>query len=309
MQSKTFRLRLKKDLLRHKDAYLLILPVVAYYVLFHYKTMYGIIIAFKDYSPAAGVLGSDWTSSYGFQHFIDFFGSYYFTRILRNTVVISLTSLILGFPAPIIFALMLNELRNMKLKRITQTISYMPHFISTVVVTGMIKMFVSEKGVITAVLSIFGMERIPLLSRPEYFVPVYVLSGIWQELGWGAIIYLAALSGIDQQLYEAAELDGANRWQQLLHVTLPGISGTVIIMLLMRIGNIMSVGYEKIILLYNEGIFEKADVISSFVYRKGLLNFEWSYSAAVGIFNSLINFVIVITFNKISRKVTEISLW
>ena len=309
MQSKDFLVQLKKDLLKHKDAYLLVLPVVAFYILFHYKPMYGVIIAFKDYRPAVGLLESDWAPKYGFQHFMDFFGSYYFTRILKNTLVISLTSLVLGFPAPIIFALMLNELRNMKLKRVTQTISYMPHFISTVVIAGMIKMFVSEKGVITAVLAMFGMERIPLLTRPEYFVPIYVLSGIWQSIGWNAIIYLAALSGIDQQLYEAAALDGANRWQQTLHVTLPGISGTIIIMLLLNMGNIMNVGYEKIILLYNEGIYETADVISTFVYRKGLLSFEWSYSAAVGVFNSVINFIVVIIFNKISKKVTEISLW
>lgn len=309
MQSKDFLVQLKKDLLKHKDAYLLVLPVVAFYILFHYKPMYGVIIAFKDYRPAVGLLESDWAPKYGFQHFIDFFSSYYFTRILKNTLVISLTSLVLGFPAPIIFALMLNELRNMKLKKVTQTISYMPHFISTVVIAGMIKMFVSEKGVITAVLAMFGMERIPLLTRPEYFVPIYVLSGIWQSIGWNAIIYLAALSGIDQQLYEAAALDGANRWQQTLHVTLPGISGTIIIMFLLNMGNIMNVGYEKIILLYNEGIYETADVISTFVYRKGLLSFEWSYSAAVGVFNSVINFIVIIIFNKISKKVTEVSLW
>lgn len=300
---------LKKDLKRNKGAYLLVLPIVIYYILFHYKPLYGIIIAFKDYSPAAGILESDWATSHGFQNFIDFFDSYYFVRILKNTLVISLTSLILGFPAPIIFALLLNELRSTKFKRLTQTISYMPHFISTVVIAGMIRMFVSEKGVITAILSVFGMERIPLLSRPEYFVPIYVLSGIWQGLGWGAIIYLAAFSGIDQELYEAAELDGANRWQQTLHVTLPGISGTIIVMLLLNMGSIMNVGYEKIILLYNEGIYETADVISTFVYRKGLLDFQWSYSAAVGLFNSVVNFIIIIIFNKISKKATEISLW
>ena len=285
------------------------IPVVAFYLLFCYKPMYGIIIAFKDYSPAAGIWGSDWASNHGLQNFIDFFQSYYFGRILKNTLVISLTSILFGFPAPIILALLLNELRNEKFKRITQTISYMPHFISLVVICSMIKMFTSDKGLVTYLLSFLGGPEISLLTKPQYFVPIYVISGIWQELGWGAIIYLAALSGIDQELYEAARIDGANRWQQTLHVTLPGISSTIIIMLLLRMGSVMSVGYEKIILLYNEGIYETADVISTFVYRKGLQDFQWSYSTAVGIFNSVINFIIVVLFNRISRKFGEVSLW
>ena len=306
----SFGIRLKKDLIRYKGAYLLVTPVVLFYLLFCYKPLYGVIIAFKDFSPAAGILGSDWTGSFGFQHFIDFFNSFYFKRILKNTLVISLTSILFGFPAPIIFALLLNEIKNEKFKRITQTISYMPHFISTVVICGMVTMFVSEKGFITQLLTFFGGEGgVSLLSKAEYFVPIYVISGIWQEVGWGAIIYLAALSGIDQQLYEAAKIDGANRWQQMLHVTLPGISGQIIIMFLLRIGRVMSVGHEKIILLYNAGIYETADVISTFVYRKGLLEYQWSYSAAIGIFNSIINFIIIIAFNKISKKYSEVSLW
>lgn len=305
----SFWKRLWEDLKKYKGAYLLVLPVILYYILFCYKPMYGLVIAFKEFSPAAGIWGSEWTSAHGFQHFIDFFHSYYFGRILKNTLVISLTSIIFGFPMPIIFALLLNEIKNEKFKRVTQTISYMPHFISTVVICGMISMFVSEKGIITYILTLFGGDKVSMLANPKYFVPIYVISGIWQELGWGAIIYLSALSGIDQGLYEAAKIDGANRWQQTLHVTLPGISGTIIIMLLLRVGNIMNVGYEKIILLYNEGIYEKADVISTFVYRKGLLEYQWSYSAAVGIFNSVINFIIIIIFNKISKRFSEVSLW
>ena len=301
--------RLGKDLKRYSGAYVMAIPVVAFYLLFCYKPMYGIIIAFKDYSPAAGIWGSDWASNHGLQNFIDFFQSYYFGRILKNTLVISLTSILFGFPAPIILALLLNELRNEKFKRITQTISYMPHFISLVVICSMIKMFTSDKGLVTYLLSFLGGPEISLLTKPQYFVPIYVISGIGQELGWGAIIYLAALSGIDQELYEAARIDGANRWQQTLHVTLPGISSTIIIMLLLRMGSVMSVGYEKIILLYNEGIYETADVISTFVYRKGLQDFQWSYSTAVGIFNSVINFIIVVLFNRISRKFGEVSLW
>lgn len=301
--------RLRRDFRLYYDAYLLIIPVVVYYLLFCYKPMYGVIIAFKDFSPAAGILGSDWAGSFGFQHFLDFFGSYYFWRILRNTIVISLSSLIFGFPAPIILALLLNEVRSSAFKRITQTISYMPHFISLVVVCSLIHIFTSDTGPVTAFLSLFGMERVSLLSRQQYFVPVYVLSGIWQEIGWGAIIYLAAMTGIDQGLYEAARIDGANRWQQTVHITLPGILPTVVIMLLLRLGSMMNVGFEKIILLYNSGTYETADVISTFVYRKGLNDFQWSYSSAVGLFNSVINFCLILIFNRISRRVSEISLW
>ncbi len=309
-KNSSFGVRLKKDMKRYRGAYLLVVPVVVFYLLFCYKPMYGVIIAFKDFSPAAGIWGSDWTGSFGFQHFIDFFGSFYFKRVLRNTLVISLTSILFGFPAPIIFALLLNEIKSEKFKRITQTISYMPHFISTVVICGMLTMFVSEKGFITQLLTFLGGEGgVSLLSKEEYFVPIYVISGIWQEVGWGAIIYLAALAGIDQQLYEAAQIDGANRWKQMIHVTLPGISGQIIIMFLLRIGRVMNVGHEKIILLYNAGIYETADVISTFVYRKGLLEYQWSYSAAIGIFNSIINFIIIIVFNKISKKYSEVSLW
>lgn len=303
---KSFGKRLGRDLKKYSGVYIMVLPVVIFYLLFCYKPMYGILIAFKDFSPAAGILGSDWV---GFRYFKEFFHSYYFTRILKNTLVISLTSIIVGFPMPIIFALLLNEIKNQKFKRITQTISYMPHFISLVVVCSMIKMFTASNGFITYILSFFGGQDYSLLTRPGYFLPIYVLSGIWQEIGWGSIIYLAALSGIDQELYEAARIDGAGRWKQTLHVTLPGISGTIIIMLLLRIGNIMNVGHEKILLLYNPGIYETADVISTFVYRKGLQDYQWGYSTAVGIFNSIINFTVVMVFNKISKKVSEVSLW
>ncbi len=303
---KSFLVRLKDDLIKNRAAYLLVLPVVLYYILFCYKPMYGILIAFKDYSPGAGIFGSKWV---GFQHFLDFFDSHYFWLLLKNTLTISISSIVFGFPAPIIFALLVNELRSNKFKRLTQTISYMPHFISMVVACSLVHFFVADKGPIVAFLSLFGMEKVSLLSRKELFVPIYVLSNIWQGLGWDAIIYLAALSGVNEELYDAAKIDGANRWKQTLHVTIPGISGTIIIMLLMSLGHIMSVGYEKIILLYNEGIYDTADVISTFVYRKGLISMEWSYSTAVGLFNSVINFILIIIFNKISKKVSEVSLW
>lgn len=300
-----FGKRLCKDLWKYKGVYILALPVVLYYILFCYKPMYGVIIAFKDFAPRLGILASEWTDHYGFGHFLDLFNSYYFGRILKNTLVISFSSIIFSFPAPIIFALLLNEIRNQGFKKITQTISYMPHFISMVVVTGLVRIFVAGDGIITQLLG----QNVSLLATPEYFVPIHVISGIWQELGWGAIIYLSALAGVDQELYEAAKIDGAGRWKQTWHVTLPGIAGTIIIMLLLRIGGIMNVGHEKIILLYNEGIYETADVISTYVYRRGLVDAKYSFSAAVGLFQSVINFIIVILFNKISKKVTETSLW
>ena len=299
-------LRLGKDLRKYAGAYVLVLPVVLFYLIFCYKPMYGIIIAFQNFSPIRGIAGSEWV---GLQHFKDFFESYYFTRILKNTLIISLSTLVFSFPMPILFALLLNEIRNQKFKRLVQTISYMPHFISMVVVCNMIKMFTSNTGFITSLLGMFGVPEASLLTKPEYFVPIYVISGIWQQTGWGAIIYLSALAGIDQQLYEAAKIDGANRWKQTLYVTLHGISQTIIIMLLLRIGNIMDVGYEKVMLLYNEGIFKTADVISTFVYRKGLTDMEFSYSTAVSLFNSVINFIIIVVFNKLSKKFTETSLW
>ena len=286
--------------------YLMIIPVVAYYVIFHYLPMAGLVIAFKDYRVARGILGSKWV---GFKHFQDFFSSYYFGRLLRNTLTISLSSILFGFPAPIIFALLLNEVRNQKFKRVVQTVTYMPHFISLVVICSLIRMFTAENGLIVGMLSWFGFEPVSLLSKKQYFVPIYVLSNIWQGFGWDSIIYLSALTAIDPGLYEAATIDGANRWKQTLHVTLPGIASTIIILLILRMGSVMSVGYEKIILLYNEGIYETADVISTFVYRKGLESFQWSYSTAVGVFNSVINFLVVFLFNRISRRVSDVSLW
>ena len=305
-KSQRFVSRLQRDLSKNWDAYLLLVPAILFYVLFCYKPMYGVIIAFKNFSPGKGIVASEWV---GLKHFLSFFKSYYFGRLLRNTLTISLSSLIFGFPMPIIFALLLNEVHNSKFKRTIQTMTYMPHFISLVVMCSLIRLFVADTGIIVQLMAKFGFEPVALLSKKEYFVPIYVLSGIWQGFGWDSIIYLSALTAIDPGLYEAATIDGANRWKQTLHVTLPGIMGTVIILLILRMGSIMSVGYEKIILLYNESIYETSDVISTFVYRMGLGKAQYSYSTAVGLFNSVINFIIVYTFNKISRKVSEVSLW
>ena len=305
-KSQRFVSRLQRDLSKNWDAYLLMVPAILFYLLFCYKPMYGVIIAFKNFSPGKGIVASEWV---GLKHFLSFFKSYYFGRLLRNTLTISLSSLIFGFPMPIIFALLLNEVHNSKFKRTIQTVTYMPHFISLVVMCSLIRLFVADTGIIVQLMAKFGFEPVALLSKKEYFVPIYVLSGIWQGFGWDSIIYLSALTAIDPGLYEAATIDGANRWKQTLHVTLPGIMGTVIILLILRMGSIMSVGYEKIILLYNESIYETSDVISTFVYRMGLGKAQYSYSTAVGLFNSVINFIIVYTFNKISRKVSEVSLW
>ena len=301
--------RFRKDMKKYWMAYLLVLPVIAYFLIFKYKPLYGLIIAFKNFRPGKGVWGSPWADSFGFQHFIDFFQSYYFVRLLRNTLTISLSSLIFSFPAPIILALLLNELKSDKFKRVVQTISYLPHFVSLVVICALVREFVSADGLITNLMNLMGYPERSLLSDPKLFVPVYVISGIWTSCGWGAIIYLAALSGIDTELYDAAKIDGAGRWKLTLHVTLPGISGTMIIMFLLRIGSIMNVGYEKIILLYNSGIYETADVISTYVYRSGLENKQYSYSSAVGLFDNVVNFIIILIFNKISKKVTEVGLW
>ena len=268
--------------------------------------MYGAIIAFKDYSPALGIMESPWV---GFKHFLAFFDSFYFWRILKNTIVMSLASLIFGFPAPILLALLINEVTNRPYKKFVQTVSYIPHFISLVVVCSMIKEFTMDSGIINDFLSLFGFDRVTMLNEKQYFVPIYVISNIWQQIGWDSIIYLAALTGVSKELYEAADLDGASKLKQVFYVTLPGILPTIITMLLLKIGNILNVGYEKVILLYNEATYETADVISSYVYRKGLQEFDWSFSTAVGLFNSVINFTLLIISNKISKKVSETSLW
>lgn len=284
----------------------MLLPVVLYYILFHYKPMYGVIIAFMDYNPRRGIDFNDWV---GLQHFKDFFTGYYFGRLLMNTLKLSFATLIFGFPIPIILALLINELRSKKFSKIVQSITYMPHFVSMVVLCAMVRQFVGGNGFITAFMSLFGYEGGNLLANGKYWIPIYVISNIWQGAGWGSIVYLAALTSIDSQLYDAAKVDGANRWKQTIHVTIPSILPTIIIMLIMRVGQIMGIGYEKTLLLYNEGIYDVADIISTYVYRMGLLNRQFSFSTAVGLFNSVVNFALVIIANQISKKTTETSLW
>ena len=297
---------IKTDLKRNKKLYLLVLPVVLYYIIFCYLPMAGAVIAFKDYSPSLGVLRSPWV---GLVHFKNFFSSYYFWRILKNTLLISLYSIIFCFPAPIILALFLNEVKCKSFLKVSQTILYLPRFISIVVICSLIKTFTYNDGLINDLIVFFGGTREPLLQSPEYFRSIYIISEIWQTIGWDSIIYIAALSGVDQELYDAAYVDGAGKIRQLFCVTLPSIAPTIVVLLIIKIGSIMNLGYEKIILLYNESIYETADVISSFIYRKGLQEFDLSYSTAVGLFNSLCSFILLFSSNAISRKITENSLW
>lgn len=284
----------------------MLIPVLLYYIIFQYGPMLGIVIGFKDYRPGLGIFGSKWV---GFEYFQHFLSSRYFWRLVKNTLTINFYLLLFGFPAPIILALLLNEVKHKAFKKTVQTITYMPHFISLVVVSGIIVDLVATDGVINDILAFFGFQRQNLLTISGLFRPIFVTSDIWQHIGWGTIIYLAALSGISPSLYEAAKIDGANRFKQIIHVTLPGIAPTITILLIMRIGKMMLVGWEKIILLYNPVIYETADVISSFVYRKGLLEFDFSYSTAVGLFNSVINFGLLIAANKIGKKISGSGLW
>lgn len=303
----TFTMRAAKDFAQNKYLYFMMIPVIAFYLIFHYGPMYGAIIAFKEYSPMKGIVGSPWV---GFDHFASFFDSYYFWRILKNTVVISCYSLLFEFPAPIILAILINEVRHKSFRRIAQSVTYMPYFISLVVICGMVKDFTNSGGILNSWFTMmFGGDGQALLQKPEWFRPLYVLSEIWQKVGWESIIYIAALMGIDQEQYEAARMDGAGRWRQIWNITIPGILPTIMIMFILRMGNLLNVGFEKIILLYNPATYDTADVISSFVYRKGLLEFGWSYSSAVGLFNSLINLILLLTANKLSKKFSQSSLW
>jgi putative aldouronate transport system permease protein len=302
------KVSLKKDYSRNKYVYLMLIPVIIYFVLFHYIPMYGAQIAFKDYRVTLGIAKSPWAVPF-YKHFADYINSYYFWRLIRNTFLINIYDVLFGFPLPIVLALLINEVRIMFFKRAVQTITYLPHFLSTVVICGIVTDFFSVGGVVNDFVELVTGDRISFLMQPNWFRPLFVGSGIWQEIGWGSIIYLAALSGVDEELYEAAKIDGAGRWKQVIHVTIPSILPTIIIMLILRLGHMMFVGSDKILLLYNPSTYETADVISTFVYRKGLLEANYSYSSAVGLINSVVNFVFLITVNKLSRTVSETSLW
>ena len=300
------RERIARELSRNKYLYMIAVPVVAYYALFCYLPMFGIIVSFKQYEIAKGIWGSKWV---GLKNFKDFFSGIYFIRTLKNTLFISIGELIFGFPMPIIFALMLNELRGLRYKKFVQTTTYLPHFISMVVICGMVVDFFSTDGIASILISHLGGANMNYIGQPEYFRSIFIGSGIWQGVGWGSIIYLAALTGIDSQLYEAARIDGAKRMRQLWHITLPGIAPTIITLLILRMGQVMSVGYEKIILLYSTNTLEVADVISSYVYRSGIEGARYGYSAAVGMFQSIVNITLVFSANALSKKFSETSLF
>jgi len=297
---------LAKDFQENKYKYLLILPVLVYFILFSYKPMYGLVIAFQDYRASLGILRSRWV---GLRQFIVFFKDPYFFRLLRNTISISLLNIVFGFPAPIILAILLNEIKNVTFRRTVQTITYMPYFISLVVVAGLIRTYSTQTGIFSQVAALFGGGGKNYLMFPQYFYPIYVASDIWQHIGWNSIIYLAAITGIDQEQYEAAIIDGAGRFRRIISVTLPNLLPIIMVLFILRMGGILNVGFEKIILLYNASIYSVADVISSFVYRRGIEDAVYSYATAVGLFNSVVNVAFLVAANTLSRKYSEYSLY
>ncbi|ANE48982.1 sugar ABC transporter permease [Paenibacillus swuensis] len=294
-------------LLKDKTLYLMLIPFIAFYVLFAYKPMYGLLMAFQDYSIFKGISGSEWI---GLENFKTFLESEAFIRCLRNTLLINGYSLIFAFPVPIILALMLNELKNQTFKKTVQTMTYMPHFISTVVIVGIVTQFLApSNGLVNILLDKFGFEKIYFLVEADYFRSIFISMNVWKEAGFNAIIYIAALAGINQDLYEAARMDGANRFKQMIHVTLPGILPTIMIMFILKLGQLLEVGAESIILLYQPATYETADVISTYVYRVGLQEGHHGLATAVGLFDSVIGLILVISANYLSKKYTQSSLW
>ncbi|MBW7458533.1 ABC transporter permease [Paenibacillus sepulcri] len=296
-----------KRLNQSKYLLLLFLPCLVYYILFKYLPMFGLVISFKDYNLFKGVWASDWV---GLKYYHMFFESPEFFQLFRNTFLLGVFNVVFGFPMPIILALCLNEVKQVLFKRFVQTVSYVPHFISNVVVVGMVVMFLSPTtGIVAHFVKMFGLQPVNLLVQPEWFRPIYVLADIWQHAGWGSIIFLAALTAIDPQLYEAAEIDGASRWKQLWNVTIPGITPAIVIMLILNVGHIIDIGFEKVFLLMNPATYETADIFSTFVYRTGLTLGNYSYGTTVDLFTGIISLFFIYTVNYISRKISETSLW
>lgn len=295
-----------KQIKRCRYLYLLLLIPLIYYFCFHYMPLYGVLIAFKDYNIGKGVWGSPWVGGKWFGKFLT---DPYFWKLVRNTLLLNIYGLLWGFPIPIILAIMLNEVSHARYKRLIQTVSYLPHFISTVVVCGMVVNFLSLDGVINQFVSALGLNKVQFLMDPKYFRTIFTASGIWQTCGWTSIIYLASLTSVDQEILEAAMIDGANRWQRIRNVTLPSITPTISIMLIMQLGKLMTLGYEKILLLYNGSTYETADIISTYVYRRGILNNDFSYATAVGLFQSVVGVLLLVISNKVSKKLSDTSLW
>ena len=302
MKGNSLGYRIKKDFQRNWSLYLLVLPVIIFYAIFMYKPMYGAIIAFKDYTPAKGVFGSEWV---GMENFTRFFSSPYFGRLLRNTLLLSIYSIIFGFPAPIILALLLNEVKGKKFKKVSQTITYLPHFISLVVACGMIKDFCLTTGLFNDIIALFGGTRVPLLQDPAYFRTIYTVSSIWQEVGWGSIIYLSALSGVGSQLYEAASIDGAGRWAKIRHITFPGIKPTIMILLLMNVGNVLNAGFEVQYLLGNGLVQSVSQTIDIYVLKWGISQGDYAIGTAAGIFKSVVSIILIVVANQIAKHPGE----
>ena len=292
---------------REWQIYVMLAPAIIWFIMFLYQPMYGLQIAFKDYSLFKGITGSPWV---GFEHFETLFSSDQFIRAVKNTFIISGLTLLFGFPAPIILALMFNEILNQTFKRSAQTIVYLPHFISTVIIAGIvITAFSPSAGIVNTALGWFGIEPIYFLSKAEWFRPIFIGSGIWQEAGFSSIVFLAAIAGVNPSLYESAMVDGASRWQMIWKITLPSILPTILIMLIIRIGNLLEVSFELIILLYQPATYETADVVNTFIYRQGLQGGQYDLAGAAGLFNAVVAFILVMTANTISRRYSRTSLW
>jgi putative aldouronate transport system permease protein len=297
----------KKSILNNYVLYLFSIPALAYIIIFHYLPLYGIQIAFRDFNPGLGIWNSP---GVGFMHFEYFFQSSQFWNLLRNTLTISFMQLVFGFPVPIILALTLHYCTSQKYKKLVQTVTYAPHFISMVVMIGMIILFLSpSSGMVNQIIKALGFEPIYFMGRPDLFKPIYVVSGVWQNAGWGSIIYIATLAGVDQEIHEAAIVDGASKLRRIWHIDIPSILPTMIILLILNMGQVMNVGFEKVFLLQNDIVLEQSEVISTYVYKVGLQQANYSYSTAIGLFNNIINFILLFTVNKISKKVSSVGLF
>ena len=296
-----------KKLKQNLGLYIMLAVPLAWYIVFKYVPMYGLQIAFKRFNPSLGIIGSPWA---GLTYFKQFFDSYYFTDILWNTVSLSLFTMAIGFPMPILLALLINEVKNARFKKIIQNITYIPNFLSVVVIVSMLTLFSNrDYGLFNKLTGIFGIEAVDFMSKPSFFQPLYVFSNVWQFMGFNAIIYIAALSGVDQELYEAASIDGASRMQKIIHISIPCIMNTILILFIMRIGSLMSVGFEKVYLMQNSVTISASEVISTFIYKNGIQKGQFSYSTAVGMFNSVINFILLVSANFVSRKTAKTGLW
>lgn len=299
--------KLLRRILMSWQLYVMLLPAVIYLIIFNYIPMYGVQIAFKNFRPSLGIWDSKWV---GFEHFMRFFNSPSFLAILKNTLLLSIYSLAASFPIPILLALAMNSVENKFFKKSVQTITYAPHFISTVVIVGMLSVFLSETaGVANVLMKNLGFNAVGFLTKPDFFRSLYVWSGVWQNMGWSSIIYLAALSSVDPELIEASIVDGANKLKRIWYIDIPCILPTIIMLLILNTGKIMSVGFEKVFLMQNPLNLTTAEVISTYVYKRGLVDSQYSFATAVGLFNSIINIILLSTVNKISKKVSETSLW